>query len=170
MTIKYPLSEKYIRDIFDVGVAFKGIDGILQVIGGVILTFIRPETINHLLIRLTQYELVEDPHDKIANYILHAGHLSVNSEKFAILFLLSHGLIKIFIVVGLLKNKLWAYPTGIMVFAGFGVYQMYRYFHTHSIGLLMLTSLDVFVIALTWHEYNLIKKSLLSLPRWNPKL
>ncbi len=91
------MQEKYIRNIFDVGIAVKGIGGILQIVGGFILIFVKPETINNVFVRLTQYELVEDPHDKIANYILQLSNLSASSEKFAVFFLLSHGLIKIFI-------------------------------------------------------------------------
>lgn len=96
MTMKRNINETYIRDVFDLGMVIKGIDGVLQVIGGFVLLFLKPETINQLIIHLTQYELVEDPNDKIANYILHIGHLSAGSTKFATLFLLSHDLIKIF--------------------------------------------------------------------------
>ncbi len=149
--------EKYLKEIFDFGIIIKGIDGILQVIGGLLLLFIRPEAINQLIVRLTQYELTSDPKDTIANYILKLGHVSASSEKFAVFFLLSHGFVKIFIVAALLKNKLWAYPIGIAVFTGFGIYQAYRYAHTHSLGLLILTIIDIVVIALTWHEYNQAK-------------
>lgn len=155
--MKKPTREIYIRDIFDIGMVIKLIDGILQVLGGFILFFVNPSAINSFIIRLTQYELVKDPNDKIANYILSLGHLSASSQKFAVIFLISHGLIKIFIVIGLLKNKLWSYPLGIAVFTAFGAYQLYRYAHTHSLGLLLLTISDIFVIVLTWHEYNVIK-------------
>jgi len=76
------------------------------------------------------------------------------------LFLLSHGIVKVLIVAALLKNKLWAYPAGIVIFAGFGVYQMYRYFHTYSPGLLVLSILDLAVILLTWHEYAVARNKL----------
>jgi uncharacterized membrane protein len=150
--------EKYIHRIFDIGIILKGIDGLLEIVGGLLLIFIRPETINGIVAALTQYELVEDPQDLIANFILRAIHLTSQSQIFGILFLLSHGIIKVFIVAGLLKNKLWAYPAGIVIFSGFGIYQLYRYFHTYSLGLLLLTILDVFVIILTWHEYKIVKQ------------
>ncbi len=158
MAIK--LREKYIRDIFDVGIGIKGIDGVLQVIGGIALLLIKPETINRIIVNLSRHELTQDPQDKIANYLLSFSHTTSGSKIFAALFLLSHGLIKILIVIGLLKNKLWAYPTGIIVFTAFGIYQIYRYAHTHSLGMLVLTILDVFVILLTWHEYKVVKANI----------
>jgi uncharacterized membrane protein len=158
MNIENITKEKYIRDVFKVGMFIKGIDGILQFAGGFLLIFVNPETISHFLTRITQYELVEDSKDRVANLILHFGHITGSSEKFAAIFLLSHGLVKIFIVIGLLKNKLWAYPLGIIIFTGFGLYQMYRYYHTHALGLLVLTILDVFVIVLTLHEYRIVDR------------
>ena len=151
------ISEKYIHRIFDAGIILKGIDGALEIIGGLLLIFVRPETINHIVASLTQYELVEDPKDLIANFIVNSTHLTPQSQLFGMLYLLSHGIIKIFIVAGLLKDKLWAYPAGIIIFSGFGVYQIYRYIHTYSLGLLILTILDAIVIILTWHEYRIVK-------------
>lgn len=153
-----PEAHNNLHKLFDIGIILKGLDGLLEVAGGILFLFIRPETLNHFLLSLTRYELLEDPKDKIANYILSLGQLSGGSKLFGILFLLSHGIIKVFIVIGLLKNKLWFYPLGIFVFSAFGLYQIYQYSHTHSLGLLILTILDVVVVALTWHEYREIKR------------
>lgn len=159
--IPNPTGERRLRQLFDASIIIKGLDGLLQVAAGVLLLFVKPQSLNRALIALTEHELLQDPKDKIANYILSLGHLSAGSKLFGILFLLSHGLIKIFIVIGLLKNKLWFYPLGIVVFTAFGLYQIYQYSHTHSLGLLILTILDVFVVALTWHEYRVIKHHLI---------
>ena len=65
---------------------------------------------------------------------------------------------KVFLVVGLLRNKLWAYPASLVVLSLFIVYQLYRYSYTHGIGLIILTIFDVFVIAMIWHEYRLVRR------------
>jgi len=39
----------------------------------------------------------------------------------------------------------------------FLVYQIYRYSHTHSVWLLALSILDLFVIVLTWLEYQRLR-------------
>jgi uncharacterized membrane protein len=103
---------------------------------------------------LTQEELTEDPRDFIAHYLVEsAGQLSVSTQHFAALYLLSHGIIKSWLIVGLLRNKLWYDPIAIIVFIFFVAYQIFRFQITHSIWLLAITAVDVVVIALTWHEY-----------------
>ena len=46
------------------------------------------------------------------------------------------------------------------VFGAFIAYQLYRYSYTHEIALILLTVFDLFVIALAWHEYRLLRKHL----------
>jgi uncharacterized membrane protein len=70
------------------------------------------------------------------------------------MYLLSHGAVKVILVIALWMNALWAYPLTIFVFGGFGAYQMYRYSHTHSIAMLLLTIFDAALICLTWMEWR----------------
>ena len=140
---------------FEVGAFFKGLDGVLEVIGGALLLAIPPERLRAIVIALTQHELSDDPNDFIASHARRAVRaISPEGELFAALYLLSHGVLKVLLVYALLKRKLWAYPVAIVVFAAFGIYQMYRYAVTPSLGMIVLTVLDVFVIALTWLEYR----------------
>jgi uncharacterized membrane protein len=144
---------------FEVGVILKGLNGLLELIGGVLLLWFPPSAIQTLVVRLTQNELSEDPHDFIATHLRAAAHsLSASTELFAALYLLSHGVIKALLVYALLRGKLWAYPTAIAVFAAFGVYQMYRYFIHPSGWLIALTVLDAVVIFLTWVEWQRLKR------------
>jgi len=149
--------ENYAHYIFDVSVIIKGIDGFLEIIAGTILFFIKPTEIISIVRFLTFGELVEDPKDIIANYLLNASHhFSINFQFFIAVYLFIHGVIKIIIIVGLLKNKFWAYPIGIIVFSIFVLYQIYQYTYSHSVGLIFLTIFDVFIILLIWHKYNSI--------------
>src|SRR5467141_3553803 len=70
----------------------------------------------------------------------------------------AYGVIKVFLVESLLRRRLWAYPTGIVFFALFIVYQMYRYYLHPSIEMLVLSILDLIVIVLTWLEYRQLKR------------
>jgi uncharacterized membrane protein len=75
---------------------------------------------------ITQEELIEDPNDFIATHLLAmAQHFSVNSKNFYAFYLLSHGVVKLLLVVGLLKNKLWSYPASLVVLGLFITYQLY---------------------------------------------
>ena len=85
--------------------------------------------------------------------------MSVGAQQFAAFYLLSHGVVKTWLIVGLLREKLWYYPVAIVVFVGFVVYQVFRFQVTHSSWLLVLTVVDIVVIWLTWHEYRYLRQS-----------
>src|SRR5262249_3643387 len=102
---------------FDVGIFFKGLDGERETVGGLLLFVVRAETITGILTTLTQHELSEDPHDLIASQLGRlAQDFSASAQVFAAVYLLSHGVIKVVLVVSLFRELLWAYPAAIAVF------------------------------------------------------
>jgi uncharacterized membrane protein len=153
--------EKTIDELFRISVFLKGVHSIIEIVGGILLLVIPVDVITDSLAWLSQGEFLESPHDIVANYLMHlSAQLSISTTLFAGLYLLSHGLIKIVLVFGLLKNKLWAYPWSIVVLGLFIAYQVYRYTFTHSIALVLLTIFDLFVMWLVWKEYRIVKKHL----------
>lgn len=147
--------DKVVHLLFVIGLLAKAVDSVLEIAGGIILAFVNPAQIRGIVRLLTQHELSEDPHDLVANFLLHsAQHLSTSTKTFATVFLLWHGAVKAALVFGLLREKLWVFPTAIAAFCMFLAYQFYRYSHTHSAWLLVLSFLDIFVIVLTWLEYR----------------
>ena len=155
------MNEKRIHQIFDVSVSLKGLHAIIEIIGGLALYLTSTETIIGWINRLSQGELTEDPHDWIATHAMKFGdNFSVAQHHFYAFYLLSHGMIKGVVVIGLLKEKLWAYPASFIVFGAFIAYQLYRYSWTHDFGLILLSIFDLFVIALAVHEYRLLRKHL----------
>jgi len=140
---------------FKTALYLKGLDGLLETLGGILLLLISPAQVNRWAARLTQGELSQDPHDLIANHILKsAHHLTGASLAFGAVYLLSHGILKIVLVVEVLRNHLWAYVALIVVTALFVVYQLYRLTSKFSIGLILLTLLDLLIIYLTQKEYR----------------
>jgi uncharacterized membrane protein len=104
---------------------------------------VRPQTVGALINALTQHELSEDPHDKIAAQLVRlAQDFSPSSQMFAGVYLLSHGVIKVVLVASLFRGRLWAYPTAIVFFTLFIVYQMYRYALQPSTAMIVLSVLD----------------------------
>lgn len=149
---------RLIHRAFEVGVGLKGLDGALEIIGGLLLLTISPRHVSTLVLQLTQHELSEDPHDLVASYLVRLSKgLTVEGQLFGAAYLLTHGVVKLALVAALLKRRLWAYPAAIGLFALFGAYQVYRYTFTHSLYLILLTILDVVVICLTWLEYTKVK-------------
>ncbi len=145
---------------FEVGVILKGLNGLLELVGGALLLAFPPSAIEKFIVGLTNNELSKDPHDVIATHLRQAAHsLSANDQLFAAIYLLSHGVIKALLVYALLRGKLWAYPWAIGVFAAFGVYQIYRYFISQSGWLIALTVLDAIVILLTWFEWRRVRNN-----------
>ena len=150
--------ENKIHELFKVSILLKGLHALAEMIGGLFLLFVSSGTIARILTWLTRSELLEDPHDITARFLLHAGQQLSVGKQFASLYLLSHGIIKIGLVIGLLKNKFWAYPASLVVLGLFMVYQVYRFTFTHAIGLVLLTIFDVVVLWLIWHEYRQVAK------------
>jgi uncharacterized membrane protein len=156
--MKQFLTEKKIHLFFVAGIALKALNAALEIIGGFLIFTISQKSIVKIVLFLTQEELSEDPKDVIANYLINsAEHFSLSAKHFIAFYLLSHGILKLGVIIGLFKSKLWSYPASMAVFGIFIIYQVYRYFHTYSFWLLALTIFDLVVVWLIWHEYKNVK-------------
>lgn len=144
-----------VDDAYEIGIILKATGGLVECIVGISLLFITPLQVQHLVAYVTRAELLEDPHDLVARHLsdwsMHLGH---NATLFGAIYLLSHGVVKIGIVVALLLKKNWAYPAAIVVFSGFAIYQIYATVEKTSIGYALLTVYDLIIIYLIWLEYK----------------
>jgi uncharacterized membrane protein len=128
---------------FEVGIILKGLDGVLEVLGGLLLLVLSPATIDQVVTSLTQHELSEDPNDFLATHLLKTAHgLTGAAVLFGAVYLLAHGMVKVILVAALLNNQLWAYPWTIAFLGVFIVYQLYRLSLNPSVGLTVLTIFD----------------------------
>jgi uncharacterized membrane protein len=151
------MNERRIHQIFELGVLLKGAHAVVECIGGVALAVVAPGTISALVNIWTQDELIEEPNDFVATHLLAwAQSFSIATQHFYAFYLLSHGVVKLLLVVGLLRNKLWAYPWSLVALALFIAYQVYRFTHTHSAGLIALTVFDLVMMWLIWHEWRVV--------------
>jgi uncharacterized membrane protein len=150
------IKEKHLRDLFYIGIWIKCLDGSVEAAAGIILLTIGPNFINSIVFNYVQDELSEEPHSLIANFFLKHGHISNEAAAFAAILLIARGVIKLFVVLSIFRKKLWAYPTAIIVFSLFVLYQMFYYFQSYSLFLLGLSILDLIIIALTIHEYYVL--------------
>lgn len=147
--------EQYWKKIFKFGIYIKGINGLWETIGGCLLLFTNKNTITNLFYSFVGEELLEDPNDFIVNFLGHAiQHISLNTKIFIALYILLHGIINLFLVIQLHRNKLWSYVLSIVVMGVFMLYQIYRISLYHSVALIIITIFDLLFILLTWHEYN----------------
>lgn len=154
-------TEARIHRVFQVSVILKALHALIECGSGIALYLVSNRTIVHLVQLLTQEELLEDPRDLVATRLLDAAqHLSVSTQSFYAFYLLSHGLVKVVLAAGLLREKLWAYPASLVALAGFVTYQLYRYSYTQGAGLLVITVFDILVIVLVWHEWRVLERYL----------
>lgn len=140
---------------FEVGILIKGIDGLVEIIGGFLLLLVNPARLDKIVAFITQLELARFRHDFIAKLLFKVSQqLSIQSFHFAALYLISHGLFKLFLVITLQRKKLWAYPLAIVFLLFFIIYQLFRYTHRHSIWLAVFTGFDIVVAILISIEYR----------------
>jgi uncharacterized membrane protein len=152
---------KLIHIGFEIGLLMKGIDGLLEIIGSILLKFIDPVRMNRLVHFFTQGELSEDPKDFVANTLIRlASSFSIDTQSFGVFYLMTHGIVKCIIILLLWRRKLWAYPVSVISLVLFIVYQIYRYTITPSIWLILLSIFDLIMILLTYLEYQRMKQKL----------
>lgn len=132
----------------------------MEAAGGLLAFFVSPDMLHNIVSALVRHELIEDPKDFIANYLMAMTHQYIPSvQVFIGVYLLAHGAIKIFLVYNLLKSRMWAYPIAIIVFSLFTIYQLYAYFVSPHFSLLLLTILDVVVVVLTILEWRRVTRA-----------
>lgn len=149
---------RFVHEAFLASLFLKGLNAAAELLGAGLVYFPSATTIKRVVFQLAQHELLEDPNDLIAlRFNSLASSFSIATQHFLALYLLAHGLVKLFLVVSLWQRRLWAYPAAIAVFTGFIAYQIYRYVLSPSAGLIVLTGIDVIVIVLTWLEYRAVR-------------
>jgi len=153
------VERKIEHTLFLLSVWSKGVAGLVETIGGLLLLFIPQAGLNALIIFLTAPELAEDPTDRIATFLQRMVQgLAADTKLFASGYLIVHGVIKVFLVAGLLGRRLWSYPVSLWFLALFIAYQSYRFLFTHSLWLIILTIVDLIVALLIWREYQTRKQ------------
>ncbi|MHB8871338.1 MAG: DUF2127 domain-containing protein [Candidatus Doudnabacteria bacterium] len=157
--VKEIFAEKNWHRLFELGLIIKGVNGVIETLSGFFVIFASKATINTLFFNLTRGELLEDPHDRLINFIMHSlGQLSTSTKLFAAIYILTHGLLNIFLAIQLYREKLWAYLVTINLMILFIIYQIYRISYNHSLILTLITIWDIIFVIVLWHEYKYHKK------------
>lgn len=150
-----PVEPLVVRRLFDIGVIIKGIDGALETVVGCLL-LLKADTLQTWIWMWIEHRPGEKGGDVLATLLVRlADMMSGDAKAFAVYYLVGHGVVKIFLAVNLLRERMWAFPVSIAFFGVFVVYQLHRYYLTNSLTLLGLALLDVVVIGLIWREWRL---------------
>jgi len=81
-----------------------------------------------------------------------ANQFALTGGLFAAIYLLTHGIVKIFLVAAILKEQLWAYKAMIIFLLLFIVYQVYKIIQQPTTWIVLLTIFDIFIVLLTMRE------------------
>ncbi len=155
------LSERSVYAVFRVSIVLKGLNALFEIVAALTIAFVKPASVTRIVTALVHRELIEDPKDVIAGWLLRAAEsYSVSGQRFMVYYLISHGVLKLAVVAGLLANKRWAYPAGLIILGLFIIYQLYRMTFAPSLALAALTIFDLFVMVLIWHEYRRVRHHL----------
>lgn len=140
---------------FQASITLKGIDGLLEILGGLLALFASPSRVNTFLDAITHHAVTRNPNAFIASHLLHASStITGHAHYFIAFYLVSHGLAKTILVIALWLNRMWAYPGMIILLVLFILYQFYRMTFAMSWWLIWLTVFDIIVILLTYAEYK----------------
>jgi uncharacterized membrane protein len=121
----------------------------------VILAFIKPSTIDHIVVVLTTHELSRNPHDYFAGLLVNwASHLDLSKLAFAAGYLVAHGAMKTFLAVTLLLGRAWSYPVGSAFLALFMAYTAYRLTLHWSWPLAAFFCFDLFTLVIVLREWR----------------
>jgi uncharacterized membrane protein len=155
--------KSFVHRAFWVSLFVKGIDGALQLAGGIIALVVEPGTLGRAYRYLTRFLLGSNTHNVEAAFIKDAAQqFNMSVEILVSIYLLTHGVIKVLLVYGLLKERLWVFPAAFVGFGFFLAVEIYRIVHHFYWGIMILMCIDVFVITMVWLEYKKVKRQSLS--------
>jgi uncharacterized membrane protein len=140
---------------FDAAVLLKGLNGLLEIAGGVALTLATNASILRWVQLFTRSELSEDPRDFIANSLVHwAETFGQDSRIYVAAYLVLHGAAKITLAGLLLHGTKWAYPAAAGFISLFVAYAGYRLSFGWSLPLAAIVVLDVFTLWIIGREWR----------------
>ena len=151
LALAQPMLQHRLHQLFIVSVIVKGLHAAIELVGGITLYLFSTDSI---AVWLWQNSHSNDWVERFAR------SFTTREHAFYAFYLVSHGIVNGLIVGGLLLRKLWAYHATFVVLTLFIAYQLYRYSYTHDIGLIVITVIDLIVMALAWNEYRLFKRHL----------
>jgi len=145
--------------VYRAGLLLKGIDGTFELLAGLALWFF-PDALARLVEPFAHTETGPHPlHGFVAYWAGRADHELVSGHHtFVIVFLLLHGVVKLVLVYCLLREFHWVYPWALAVLGAFVVYQAYVLVRSPTIGMALLTLLDVVIVWLVWREWRQIRR------------
>jgi uncharacterized membrane protein len=150
--------EQRLHRFFEITLLLKALFAVGEIVAAVGVYVVPLDTVADFVGAITRTELAMHPRDFVTAHLADwAQNLSLSTKHFVALYLLSHGTVKLWVIIGLMRERLWYYPIALVIFTAFILYQIHRYTLTHSVSLILITVIDLVVVWLTWHEYRYLR-------------
>jgi len=148
------MNETRVHRAFEATLLLKGLHALVELAGGFMLYGFGTGAIVQWL-----YGAGALRSDWLTNRLADVARgLSLEPGHFYAFYFLSHGLVNLALVIGLWRQRTWAYPATFAVLSAFIAYQLHRYVTTPDVGLLLLSALDLLVMALAWQDYRSLRR------------
>lgn len=141
---------------YRVGIWLKAIDGLIELVAGLLL-WLAPSVLRAALAPF----ISTDADDRVVRHLVAnlAGRLdtgiAAGPSHFVIIFLLTHGVIKLGLAYCLIRGYRWVYPYAIGILGLFALYQIYAVIRSPSIGSVVFLLIDSAIVVLIWREARL---------------
>lgn len=140
--------------LFRVTMTGKIVYGTLRLILGFALLRLVGSPFSDIFYTLLSHELITDPNDILLQAVMPLlKYLAFPVTYFIAFYILFWGFLDIFLGISLLKDKIWAFPTSLILIGVFVIYEIYRFFHTHSVILACIIVIDLILMWLIYKEY-----------------
>jgi uncharacterized membrane protein len=145
--------------LFRIAMAVKGIDGALELVGGLTLFLVPQPEVQKVIAAVVTHDLLGPPDGSLSrHFVAGTAEFASGSRSFAVLYLLLHGVIKLALVVALLRRWMPAYPVAVAVLGLLVAYEVYRATQTGSVLLPLLAVVDIAVIVMVVREYRSLRR------------
>lgn len=145
--------------IYKIFVLFKGVFSFFEIMLGIVISVISTNAIYDLTRKIFSGELVEDPKDIVANYLINlAQNFSLSVKEFVSSYLLIHGLINLLIFYTIWNKKKHYYPVILLLLGLLVIYQIIEFVSQHSILIFLVTIVDAVIIYFVFNEYRNFEK------------
>ncbi len=146
-------SDRLTELFFRVGMAIKGFDSLLEVLGGIALTM--PFKVQRLLLLASQHEAFRH-HEAMSGRLGRlAETVTTHPSMGTAAYLMVHGGIKVFLIAAILKGYRWAYLWLIGVLTVFTVVEVTRAAMRQEIVTAAFGALDLVVVMLIYREFKM---------------
>jgi uncharacterized membrane protein len=136
-------------------ITIKGIDGLIEFVAGIVIAVLGSQQVYDFAVWATAPEIARHPESHTA-YAIRNGAYSFahGSHKFAVIYLLAHGVLKLGLVINLFIEHLWIFPVSVAVLLGFIGFMSLKLVAHWSPWLFAFALFDAATVALILNEWR----------------